>query len=74
MLLNESQHLYNKICESVLLFKCLKMQHRRRSHLKVEGIIPAILTPLTKEQAFHSGAAEKLVNHLIDSGVHGILL
>ena len=42
--------------------------------MKVEGIIPAILTPLTKEQAFHSGAAEKLVNHLIDSGVHGILL
>ncbi|RCK12673.1 dihydrodipicolinate synthase family protein [Bacillus licheniformis] len=31
-----------------------------------------ILTPLTKEQAFHPGAAEKLVNRLIDSGVHGI--
>lgn len=48
------------------------MQQRRRDHLKVEGIIPAILTPLTKEQAFHAGAAEKLVNDLIDSGVHGI--
>ncbi|MCY7913812.1 dihydrodipicolinate synthase family protein, partial [Bacillus haynesii] len=40
--------------------------------MKVEGIIPAIMTPLTKQQAFHPEAAEKLVNRLIDSGVHGI--
>ncbi|MFL0436764.1 4-hydroxy-tetrahydrodipicolinate synthase [Bacillus pumilus] len=40
--------------------------------MNIHGIIPAILTPLTKGEQFHSEVTKQLVNRLIDSGVHGI--
>ncbi|WP_342489610.1 4-hydroxy-tetrahydrodipicolinate synthase [Bacillus sp. FSL M8-0049] len=40
--------------------------------MDIQGIIPAILTPLTEEEHFHPEVATQLVNRLIESGVHGI--
>jgi dihydrodipicolinate synthase len=40
----------------------------------MKGIIPAMVTPLTKEQRINEEATRQLVNHLIDSGVHGIFI
>ncbi|UQZ94252.1 4-hydroxy-tetrahydrodipicolinate synthase [Bacillus safensis] len=40
--------------------------------MNIQGIIPAILTPLTEKEHFHPEVATQLVNRLIDSGVHGI--
>lgn len=52
---------------------CLKMQHSEREDLlNIKGIIPAILTPLTKEEDFHPEVTKQLIDRLIDSGVHGI--
>lgn len=40
--------------------------------LKLKGIIPAMLTPLDGEQNINERATRKLVNHLIENGVHAI--
>ncbi|MEH7650103.1 4-hydroxy-tetrahydrodipicolinate synthase [Bacillus safensis] len=40
--------------------------------MNIQGIIPAILTPLTEKEHFHPEVATQLVNRLIESGVHGI--
>lgn len=42
--------------------------------LKPEGIIPAVITPLTREGKFNEKAMRKLLNHLIDGGVHGLFV
>lgn len=42
--------------------------------MDMKGIIPAMVTPLTKEQKINEEASRKLVNHLINSGVHGIFI
>jgi 4-hydroxy-tetrahydrodipicolinate synthase len=36
------------------------------------GIIPAMVTPIDDMGRIHEGALRKLVNHLIDGGVHGL--
>jgi 4-hydroxy-tetrahydrodipicolinate synthase len=37
-----------------------------------KGIIPAMVTPLDEAGRIHEKALRKLVNHLIDGGVHGL--
>jgi 4-hydroxy-tetrahydrodipicolinate synthase len=38
------------------------------------GIIPAVITPITAEGKFNEKAMRKLVNYLIDGGVHGLFV
>lgn len=38
------------------------------------GIIPAVITPLTAEEKFNEKAMRKLINYLIDGGVHGLFI
>jgi 4-hydroxy-tetrahydrodipicolinate synthase len=40
--------------------------------LKLEGIIPAMVTPFTQNQELNEAGLRKLVNHYIHSGVHGL--
>ncbi|MGE7717702.1 4-hydroxy-tetrahydrodipicolinate synthase [Priestia megaterium] len=40
--------------------------------MELKGIMPALLTPLTKEQTVNERVLRQLTNHLIESGVHGI--
>lgn len=37
-----------------------------------KGILPAMITPLTKEGKVNEKALRKLINYLIDGGIHGI--
>ncbi len=37
-----------------------------------EGIIPAMVTPLTKDQKLNIAALRRLTQHLIEGGVHGL--
>ena len=39
-----------------------------------KGIIPAVITPLTIEEKFNERAMRKLINHLLDGGVHGLFI
>jgi 4-hydroxy-tetrahydrodipicolinate synthase len=39
-----------------------------------KGIIPAVITPLTKDGRFNEKAMRKLLNYLIDGGVHGVFV
>ena len=41
---------------------------------KPKGIIPAVITPLTADEKFNEKAMRKLINHLIDGGVHGLFV
>ena len=41
---------------------------------KPKGIIPAVITPLTAEEKFNEKAMRKLINHLINGGVHGLFV
>ena len=38
------------------------------------GIIPAVITPLTPDGKFNEKAMRKLINYLIDGGVHGLFV
>ncbi|MBD1382638.1 4-hydroxy-tetrahydrodipicolinate synthase [Metabacillus arenae] len=40
--------------------------------MKLKGIFPAMLTPLTKDQQVNEDVLRQLTNHFIQSGVHGI--
>ena len=40
--------------------------------MDLKGIIPAMLTPLTKEQTVSVKGIQQLTNYLIESGVHGL--
>ena len=40
--------------------------------LKPTGIIPAMVTPLNSDETLNVGALRRLVNYLIDGGVHGL--
>jgi 4-hydroxy-tetrahydrodipicolinate synthase len=40
--------------------------------MKVKGIIPALLTPLTVQQKVNEHVLRQLANSLIDAGVHGL--
>jgi len=39
---------------------------------EIEGIIPAVVTPFDKNEDVDAGGFRKIVNYLIDNGVHGI--
>lgn len=41
---------------------------------KPHGIIPAMITPLTKKGKFNEPATRKLIDYLIDNGVHGLFV
>jgi len=41
---------------------------------KPKGIIPAVITPLTNDGKFNEKAMRKLLNYLIDGGVHGLFV
>ncbi|MBG0858186.1 MAG: 4-hydroxy-tetrahydrodipicolinate synthase [Bacteroidales bacterium] len=41
---------------------------------KPEGIIPAVITPLTGDGRFSEKAMRKLLNYLIEGGVHGLFI
>ncbi|KYZ77937.1 dihydrodipicolinate synthase family protein [Anaerosporomusa subterranea] len=45
-----------------------------KTMFKPYGIIPAVVTPLTQEGNFSEPAMRKLVNFLIDGGVHGLFI
>ena len=40
--------------------------------LKPFGIIPAMVTPLTTDDAINERALRRLTNHLVAGGVHGV--
>jgi len=42
--------------------------------LKVEGIIPAMVTPMDKNQEIDEEGMKAVINYLIDAGVHGIFV
>jgi 4-hydroxy-tetrahydrodipicolinate synthase len=44
------------------------------ANFKPHGIIPAMITPLTKEGKFNEPATRKLIDYLIDNGVHGLFV
>lgn len=41
---------------------------------QAQGIIPAVITPLTQEGDFNESAMRRLINYLIDGGVHGLFV
>jgi len=41
---------------------------------KPKGIIPAVITPLTADEKFNEKAMRRLINYLIDGGVHGLFV
>ena len=41
---------------------------------KPKGIIPAVITPLTSDGKFNEKAMRKLLNYLIEGGVHGVFV
>jgi len=42
--------------------------------LTVKGIIPAMVTPLDQDEKIDEAGIRKIINYLIDSGVHGIFV
>lgn len=46
----------------------------KTTQLKPKGIIPAVVTPLTATGTFNEKAMRKLLNYLIDGGVHGLFV
>jgi 4-hydroxy-tetrahydrodipicolinate synthase len=47
---------------------------QRKKGFTPKGIIPAVITPLTADEKFNEKAMRKLINHLIDGGVHGLFV
>ena len=45
-----------------------------KTAFKPKGIIPAVITPLTNDGKFNEKAMRKLLNYLIDGGVHGLFV
>ena len=50
------------------------MENSRNTKFKPKGIIPAVITPLTTEGRFNEKAMRKLINYLIDGGIHGLFV
>ena len=46
----------------------------KKQPFKPHGIIPAVITPITPEGKFNEKAMRKLLNYLIDGGVHGLFV
>lgn len=49
-------------------------QQKMKSRFKPYGIVPAVVTPLNSEGKFNEQAMRKLINFLIDGGVHGLFI
>lgn len=49
------------------------MSNSQQKH-RIEGVIPPMITPLNEDFSLDKFHLKKLVNHLIDGGVHGIFL
>ncbi len=47
---------------------------KKEARFKPKGIIPAVVTPLTNDGKFNEKAMRKLLNYLIDGGVHGLFV
>jgi len=45
-----------------------------KSEFRPKGIIPAVITPLTNDGRLNEKALRKLLNYLIDGGVHGLFV
>ena len=43
-------------------------------NFKPKGLIPALVTPLTANYKLNEQALRKLIDHVIDAGVHGIFV
>jgi 4-hydroxy-tetrahydrodipicolinate synthase len=41
-------------------------------HFVPKGILPAMITPLTRDGKVNEKALRKLIHYLLDGGVHGI--
>lgn len=50
------------------------MKNEKKVGFTPRGIIPAVITPLTAEEKFNEKGMRKLINHLIDGGVHGLFV
>lgn len=46
----------------------------KKTGFKPKGIIPAVITPLTCDGKFNEKAMRKLLNYLIEGGVHGLFV
>lgn len=46
----------------------------KKTGFKPKGIIPAVITPLTDDGKFNEKAMRKLLNYLIEGGVHGLFV
>jgi 4-hydroxy-tetrahydrodipicolinate synthase len=46
----------------------------KETGFRPKGIIPAVITPLTIDGMFNEKAMRKLLNYLIDGGVHGLFV
>lgn len=46
----------------------------KKQGFRPKGIIPAVITPLTKEGKLNEKALRQLINYLIDGGVHGLFV
>lgn len=46
----------------------------QETRFKPKGIIPAVITPLTADYRFNEKAFRRLLNYLIDGGVHGLFV
>jgi len=44
----------------------------RPDQTSIKGIIPAMVTPFDEDESLNLAALRRLVNHLIDGGVHGL--
>src|SRR5512147_3092196 len=49
-------------------------KHSNQNKFKPKGIIPAVITPLTAAGNFNEKAMRKLINYLLDGGVHGLFI
>lgn len=47
---------------------------KHKKYLNPKGIIPAVITPITKAGAFNEKALRQLINYLITGGVHGLFV
>ena len=50
------------------------MDRAKANDFKPKGIIPAVITPLDAEGKFKEEAMRKLIDYLIDGGVHGLFV
>ena len=42
--------------------------------LKIEGVIPALITPMNEDESVSESGLRAVINHVIDGGVHGIFV